>query len=88
MGSHHTEPEPWVVHRVRALVNSTITRGILHRPANDSGRAREPNRFRHRLGIITETILNIRGHRQVRRFRDCQTVLERFFARHLSVAPS
>jgi nitrile hydratase subunit alpha len=29
MGSHHTEPEPWVVHRVRALESLLIEKGLL-----------------------------------------------------------
>lgn len=29
MGSHHTEPEPWVVHRVRAIESLLIEKGLL-----------------------------------------------------------
>ena len=29
MGSHHSEPEPWVVHRVRALESLLIEKGLL-----------------------------------------------------------
>jgi nitrile hydratase subunit alpha len=29
MGSHHAEPEPWVVHRVRALESLLIEKGLL-----------------------------------------------------------
>src|SRR5215510_1823805 len=29
MGSHHAEPEPWVVHRVRALESLLIDKGLL-----------------------------------------------------------
>src|SRR5262249_24896679 len=29
MGSHHSEPEPWVVHRVRALESLLIDKGLL-----------------------------------------------------------
>src|SRR5258705_2268874 len=29
MGSHDTEPEPWVVHRVRALESLLIEKGLL-----------------------------------------------------------
>ena len=29
MGGHHTEPEPWVVHRVRALESLLIEKGLL-----------------------------------------------------------
>jgi nitrile hydratase subunit alpha len=29
MGSHHSEPEPWVIHRVRALESLLIEKGLL-----------------------------------------------------------
>ena len=35
MGSHHSEPEPWVVHRVRALESLLLEKGILAPDAVD-----------------------------------------------------
>src|SRR5262249_59851034 len=35
MGSHHAEPEPWVVHRVRALESLLIDQGLLSTEAVD-----------------------------------------------------